>query len=131
MDEGEILPGVKEFLNELKENDIPFAIGSASKNAPLILKNIGLYNEFGAIIDGNSIKKAKPDPEVFVLGAEALSVNVKNCVVFEDAQSGIEAGKRAGMHVVGVGDKNILTGADDYIETMEEMSLSRLEGLFF
>ncbi|WP_440895498.1 beta-phosphoglucomutase [Amphibacillus sp. Q70] len=131
MDEHDILPGVKDFLNELKVNDIPFALGSASKNALLILKKIGLYDTFDAIIDGNSITKAKPNPEVFLLGAKALSVAEQNCVVFEDAQAGIEAGKRADMRVVGVGDKNILTGADDYIETIKEMSVARLKSLFF
>lgn len=131
MDESEILPGVSVFLAELKKNDIPFALGSASKNAPLILEKIGLYHAFDAIIDGNSIVNAKPDPEVFLLGADALNVAKENCVVFEDAQSGIEAGKRAGMKVVAVGDQRILTGADDYIESMEDTSLSRIKDLFF
>ncbi len=126
MDETEILPGVVLFLNKLKENNIPFALGSASKNAPKILKKIGLYHQFDAIIDGNSISKAKPDPEVFLIGAKVLSVDAKDCVVFEDAQSGIEAGKAAGMYVVGVGDSKVLKGADDYIESMEEMTIERL-----
>ncbi|MCE7793217.1 beta-phosphoglucomutase [Salipaludibacillus sp. CUR1] len=127
MDESEILPGVLSFLQELKEHNIPYALGSASKNAPLILKQIGLYEKFNAIVDGNSISQAKPDPEVFLRGAEELSVAPGNCVVFEDAQSGIEAGKSAGMYVVGVGDPAILEGADEYIRTMEEMTVSRLE----
>ncbi|WP_280768136.1 beta-phosphoglucomutase [Salipaludibacillus daqingensis] len=127
MNETEILPGVEHFLNELKNNNIPFALGSASKNAPTILKKIGLFEKFDAIIDGNSITNAKPDPEVFLLGAKELSVNAKSCVVFEDAQSGIEAGKAAGMYVVGVGDSRVLKGADDYIKSMEEMTLGRLE----
>lgn len=126
MNETEILPGVQTFLNELKENNIPYALGSASKNAPRILKKIGLYDQFDAIVDGNSISNAKPDPEVFLLGARKLSVDAKSCVVFEDAQSGIEAGKKAGMYVVGVGDANVLKGADDYIESMEQMTIERL-----
>mgnify|MGYP000862519648 CR=1 FL=1 len=131
MDERDILPGVKAFLNELNSNGIPFALGSASKNAPMILKKIGLYDDFSAIVDGNAINKAKPDPEVFILGAKKLNVEPENCVVFEDAQSGIEAGKRAGMKVVGVGDPKVLAGADLYIDTMEDMTLSRIKGLFF
>ena len=126
MDESEILPGVVRFLNELEEKNIPYALGSASKNAPKILKQIGLFDAFNAIVDGNTISKAKPDPEVFLKGAEALSVPPESCVVFEDAQSGIEAGKKAGMYVVGVGDPAVLEGADDYIKSMEEMSVERL-----
>lgn len=126
MDETEILPGVLTFLTELKANNIPFALGSVSKNAPTILEKIGLYDQFDAIIDGNSISKAKPNPEVFLLGARELSVDAKSCVVFEDAQSGIEAGKSAGMYVVGVGDPSVIKGADDYIASMEEMNIARL-----
>lgn len=131
MDEKEILPGVQYFLNVLKKEKIPFALGSASKNAPRILREIGLYDQFDVIIDGNAVTKAKPSPEVFLLGARQLSVDTQDCVVFEDAQSGIEAGKRAGMKVVGVGDKNVLHGADDYIVSMKEMSIERMNSLFF
>lgn len=126
MDDSEILPGVTEFLDQLKQENIPFALGSASKNAPTILKQIHLYDDFDAIVDGNSITKAKPDPEVFLKGAETLGVDPQDCVVFEDAQSGIEAGKAAGMYVVGVGDPKVLKGADDYITHMTEMSVERL-----
>ena len=126
MDESEILPGVTDFLIELKKENIPFALGSASKNAPAILKHIHLFDAFDAIVDGNSIAKAKPDPEVFLQGADKLGVNPENCVVFEDAQSGIEAGKAAGMYVVGVGSPEILKGADDYITHMTEMNVERL-----
>ena len=126
MDRSEILPGVENFLAELKDKGIPFALGSASKNAPLILQQINLYDTFDAIVDGNVITKAKPDPEVFIKGAELLNVNPADCVVFEDAQAGIEAGKHAGMYVVGVGDARVLTGADDYIRDLSEMHLDRL-----
>lgn len=126
MDDSEILPGVTAFLEELKKENIPFALGSASKNAPTILKHIQLLEAFDAIVDGNSISKAKPDPEVFLQGAEKLGVNPEDCVVFEDAQSGIEAGKAAGMYVVAVGSQDVLKGADDYIKQMTEMNVDRL-----
>ncbi len=90
MDETEILPGVTAFLTALKAAGISFALGSASKNAPIILNQIGLYDAFDAIVDGNVIEKAKPDPEVFLKGAELLGVAPEACVVFEDAQAGIE-----------------------------------------
>lgn len=127
MDTSDILPGVTDFLHTLKEAKIKFALGSASKNAPIILNQIGLYDAFDAIVDGNVIIKAKPDPEVFLKGAELLGVAPKDCVVFEDAQAGIEAGKNAGMYVVAVGDPDVLTGADDYIKDLSEMTLMRLE----
>ncbi|AOM82878.1 beta-phosphoglucomutase [Salisediminibacterium beveridgei] len=126
MDESEILPGVIDFLQELKNENVPFALGSASKNAPAILKHIKLFDAFDAIVDGNSIAKAKPDPEVFLQGADKLGANYENCVVFEDAQSGIEAGKAAGMYVVGVGSADVLKGADDYITHMTEMNVERI-----
>jgi beta-phosphoglucomutase len=127
MDASDILPGVTDFLKALKEAGIPFALGSASKNAPIILKQIGLYDAFDAIVDGNVIEKAKPDPEVFLKGAELLGVDPQDCVVFEDAQAGIEAGKNAGMYVVGVGDPKVLTGADDYVRDLSEMTIERLK----
>lgn len=130
MDNNDILPGVTNFLTELKEANIPFALGSASKNAPVILKQIGLYDTFDAIVDGNVISQAKPDPEVFLKGAELLGVSPEDCVVFEDAQAGIEAGKQAGMYVVAVGDPDVLTGADDYIHDLTEMTLKRLNRSF-
>ena len=123
----EILPGVEDFLSELRKNGILIALGSASKNAPLILKQIGLTHLFDAIIDGNSVSKAKPDPEVFLKGAEALNVAPTDCVVFEDAQAGIEAARNAGMHVIGVGHPDNLKNADFVIPGFEEMTIGKLK----
>ena len=122
----EILPGVEDFLKKLKENGILIALGSASKNAPLILNQIGLTHMFDAIIDGNSVSKAKPDPEVFLKGAEALNVAPTDCVVFEDAQAGIEAARNAGMHVIGVGHPDNLKNADFVISGFEKMTVEKL-----
>lgn len=127
MNPDEILPGVEDFLKKLKENGIRIALGSASKNAPLILKQIGLTHMFDAIIDGNSVSKAKPDPEVFLKGAEALSVESGDCVVFEDAQAGIEAARNAGMHVIGIGHPDNLKNADFVIPVFEEMTIEKLK----
>lgn len=123
----EILPGVEDFLKKLKENGILIALGSASKNAPLILNQIGLTHMFDAIIDGNSVSKAKPDPEVFLKGAEALKVAPTDCVVFEDAQAGIEAARNAGMHVIGIGHPDNLKNADFVIPGFEKMSIDKLK----
>ncbi|TXE09724.1 beta-phosphoglucomutase [Seonamhaeicola algicola] len=118
----EILPGVNKLLNYLDEAGIKYVLGSASKNAPLILKQVGLYNRFAAIVDGNSVTKAKPDPEVFLLGAEKMHIKPEHCVVFEDAIAGIEAAKNAGMFAIGVGDKKTLHKADYNVNNLTEIS---------
>lgn len=126
MDEKEILPGTTEFLTMLKKAGIKIALGSASKNAKTILTKIGLINMFDCVIDGTNISKAKPDPEVFLLGAQGLEVEPNECVVFEDAVSGVEAAIRAGMYVIGVGSKETLHRANDVVESLAEMTLDRL-----
>ena len=105
----DILNGVNENLAELKAKGIKVAIGSSSKNTPDILKYIGLDNYFDAVSDGNNITKSKPDPEVFLKAADMLGVPYEKCLVVEDADSGIEAGKRAGMYTLAV---NNAQGAD-------------------
>ncbi|MBI1316272.1 beta-phosphoglucomutase [bacterium] len=112
MQPDEILPGVSEFLSQCRALGIPVALGSASKNAPLILDRLGLRAQFDAVVDGNSTQRSKPDPEVFLLGARALGVAPDRCVVFEDAQAGIEAAHRAGMKAVGVGHASELSEAE-------------------
>ena len=114
---GEILPGVLDFIKELGNYSIKKAIGSASKNAPLILKRLQIEEKFDALIDGSRVTKAKPDPEIFTLAAKALNSNPEKCVVFEDAQAGVEAAKNGGMWAVGVGDPKILGNADMVIRT--------------
>ena len=96
----EILPGVIRFLDELRDNKILIALGSASKNAITILELINLTQKFDAVIDGNKVSKAKPDPEVFLKGASELGVSPLNCLVFEDAMAGLEAAHRAGMPAI-------------------------------
>lgn len=105
----DILNGVNENLAELKAKGIKVAISSSSKNTPDILKYIGLDNYFDAVSDGNNITKSKPDPEVFLKAADMLGVPYEKCLVVEDADSGIEAGKRAGMYTLAV---NNAKGAD-------------------
>ncbi|SKA81514.1 beta-phosphoglucomutase [Caloramator quimbayensis] len=115
IDKSEILTGVEKFLISLRENGIKTALGSASKNAMIILNNLGIEKYFDAIIDGNKVKKAKPDPEVFLLAAKELNIDPKECVVFEDAEAGIEAAKNAGMYAIGVGSSDKLHDADKVI----------------
>jgi len=126
MDESEILPGVVELLNQLKRKKIKIALGSASKNSELILKNTNLQDYFDAIVDGNDVSKAKPDPEVFLLGAKKIDIPANQCLVFEDAKAGIEAAKQAGMLAIGVGTQENLPNADILVKNLEEIELSEL-----
>jgi beta-phosphoglucomutase len=127
MDSSEILPGVIPFFKALKENNIKISLGSVSKNAMLILNNVGIVDYFDAVIDGTKIVHAKPDPEVFLKGAEEVGVTPSECVVFEDAQSGIEAAINAGMRSIGVGSPEILNRATFVISSFEEMTIDRLK----
>lgn len=123
MTASEILPGVIPFLDRLKEKGIKIALGSASKNAEKVLNRTGIIHYFETIIDGNKVEKGKPDPEVFLKGANALEVEPANCIVFEDAERGVEAALRGGFLAVGVGDPQSL-GAAHYV-------ISGFEGLQF
>lgn len=100
----DLLPGVLELLTILKDKNIKTAIGSSSKNAKLILKQIGLEQSFGAVADGNDISKSKPDPEVFLIAAEKLHLKPNECMVIEDAVAGIIAANRANMTSVAIND---------------------------
>ncbi len=122
----EILPGAKEFLNACRKNNIKTALGSASKNAMIILNRLELTELFDAIIDGTKTTKAKPDPEVFIKGALELNIPPENCVVFEDAEAGVEAALAANMKCVGIGDKNILNKADKVVDGLHEFTIDML-----
>ena len=122
----EILPGVNSFLQALRKEGIKIALGSASKNAPLILDRVGIAFYFDAIIDGNSVSKAKPDPEVFIKGAEALKVKPSECIVFEDAEAGVEAALAGGMKCVGIGEPQILNKANLVINGFENITATQL-----
>lgn len=129
MDHTEILPGALEFLQACRENGLKTALGSASKNAMTILNNTGLTPYFDAIIDGTHTSSAKPDPEVFILGAQELGISPESCVVFEDAEAGIEAARRAGMNCIGIGSPATLGQADFVIASLAEMTMERLDQL--
>ncbi len=112
MDSSEILRGAREYLELLRRRGVKIALGSASKNAGMILDSLGIRSLFDAVIDGTKVSKSKPDPEVFLLGAEAVGVEPAACVVYEDAAAGVEAAKAAGMSAVGIGLAENLPRAD-------------------
>lgn len=99
----DVLPGVRDLLDELRAAGIRLAIGSSSKNSPVILERIGMADSFDAVADGNRISRSKPDPEVFLLAAADLGLEPSRCVVVEDAMAGVDAGIAAGMRVLAVG----------------------------
>jgi beta-phosphoglucomutase len=123
----EILPGSLEFISELKNAGIKVALGSASKNTPLILERLGIGKLFDAVADGNVVRNAKPDPEVFITAAKMLGVQPEDCVVFEDAVAGVEAALNAGMRCVGIGSEKILKDAHFVVSGLDKMSLGKLK----
>ena len=129
MDKGEVLPGVLKVLNYLNENDIPYALGSASKNARHILEKIDLKDGFDAIVDGTNVSKAKPDPEVFLIAAEKLNVAAQDCIVFEDSVAGIQAANKGQMTSIGIGDKKTLHEANYIFNDFTEISIEFLKNL--
>lgn len=117
MNPNEILPGVVDFLHQIKALGYKIGLGSASKNAEIILEKTGLLAWFDVLIDGNKVTKSKPDPEVFLKGAEGLGIPAAECIVFEDAQAGVEAAKAGGMKTIGIGNDASLAIADKVIPT--------------
>lgn len=129
MTPNDILPGVKNFLIDLKNTNYKIAIGSSSKNANTILERIGFDSFFDAVVDGLQISKSKPDPEVFLKAAAKLNIHPENCIVFEDAAAGIEAAKRAGMLAIGVGKYEHLSNADKVIPDFRNMNVLMIDNL--
>jgi beta-phosphoglucomutase len=121
MDESELLPGAKEYLLLLKERGVRIALGSASKNAAFILSKVGIADLFDAVIDGTKVSMAKPDPEVFIAGCRELGLQPEECIVFEDAEAGVEAAIAAGMYVIGIGKPAILAAANRVIGGLNEL----------
>ncbi|STD53950.1 beta-phosphoglucomutase [Empedobacter falsenii] len=122
MDDSEILPGVMDVLNFLKENNQPIILGSASKNARPILEKVNILNYFDDIVDGNDVSNAKPDPEVFIVGAKKANQTNENSIVFEDSVAGIEAANVAGMTSIGIGEASVLNEAKYNFKNFTEIS---------
>jgi beta-phosphoglucomutase len=124
LNETNLLKGVKELLIEAKKNGLKLAIGSSSKNAPHIINRLGLNDFFTIIVDGNMVSDPKPHPEVFLNAAKAMDLSPENCIVFEDAESGVLAAKAGGFYAIGVGNKNIAKMADEYLNDLTEFKLN-------
>ena len=129
MNQSEILPGVLPILQFLKENNQAIALGSASKNARPILEKTGIIDYFEAIVDGNDVTNAKPDPEVFLQAAKLLDVAPENAIVFEDSVAGIQAANIANMISIGIGEENILHEAKYIFKDFMFMDTSFIEAM--
>lgn len=129
IDESEILPGVLPVLHYLKDKNQLIALGSASKNARPILEKTGILPLFDAIVDGNDVANAKPDPEVFLQAARLLGVENEDSIVFEDSVAGVQAANIANMTSVGIGDDKILHEAKYNFKDFTFMDLSFIEAL--
>lgn len=124
----EIFPGVKQLISSLKKKGIKVALASSSKNAPRVVELLGISSLFDVIVDGSMIIDTKPDPEIFLLTAQKLAVKPADCVVFEDAEAGVEAALRAGMKCVGVGSEN-LAKANRVVAQTAEFKVEDLNSL--
>jgi beta-phosphoglucomutase len=129
MDESEILPGVLNVLEYIKEKKQVIALGSASKNARPILEKVKILHLFDAIVDGNDVTNAKPDPEVFVRAAQLLGASNENAIVFEDSVAGVQAANIANMTSIGIGDAKILHEAKYIFKDFTFMDTSFIETL--
>lgn len=118
LDDSAVLPGAFDTLKMLRDRGILTAVGSASKNAPLILEKTGLLPLIDKISCGLDVTKSKPDPEVFLVAASKLELTPENCLVVEDAKSGIDAAKAGGMKSLGVGPFHEELGADFHSRTL-------------
>ncbi|QNK62346.1 beta-phosphoglucomutase [Pedobacter sp. PAMC26386] len=129
MSVSEVLPGSLELLKALKAQRIKIALGSASKNSGLILERTELTHFFDAIVDGNAVTTSKPDPEVFIKGAELLGAAAIDCIVFEDAAAGVQAAIAAKMAVIGIGTEANLPGADEFHKDLSTITVEELINL--
>ena len=129
MDDSEILPGVLPILKYLKEKKQFIALGSASKNARPILEKTGTLDYFDAIVDGNDVSNAKPDPEVFLLAAKLLGIKPEDSIVFEDSVAGIQAANIGGMISVGIGEASTLYEAKYIFKDFTEMDKKFIDEL--
>ncbi|PZR40536.1 MAG: beta-phosphoglucomutase [Azospira oryzae] len=125
----EIFPGVKELITALRKKGQKIALASSSKNAPAVIHLLQIENLFDAMVDGTMTVNSKPDPEVFLLAASMLNLKPADCVVFEDAEAGVEAALRAGMKCVGIGSVQQLSKANLVISKTRDFPMDKLSSL--
>jgi beta-phosphoglucomutase len=131
IDRSEMLPGALQLIEAISKNSgWKQALASSSRNAKFILKKLDIEKYFGGIVDGNDTEKTKPDPELFLIAARKIGIPPSQAIVFEDAESGVQAAKSGGFIAVGLGDPKILHKADLVVKDLSEVDLSKMEKLF-
>jgi len=121
----DVLPGVLRILHESVNRGLKLAVGSASKNAVVVLKKLGIIDLFDVVVDGNMVTHSKPHPEVFIKAARSMGLEPSECIVFEDAQAGIEAAKEGKMFAIGV-SLDMLIGCDYQINNFKKITVETL-----
>lgn len=119
----DLLEGAEACILQLRQKGVKISLGSASKNAPFILEKLEIRDLFDAVVDGNMVSRAKPDPEVFLTAVQLLALKPEECCVFEDAQAGIDAAKAAGCLAIAVDKAGILMGADMTIHSLSQFQM--------
>ncbi len=124
------LPGAEALLINLRVEGFLVALGSASKNSTKVLQQLQATKYFDVIGDGNSVSKSKPAPDIFLYGAKELGLKPQQCIVYEDAESGVDAAKAGGFHSVGIGPKERVGHADVRFGSMKEATLFMVKSHF-
>lgn len=125
----DLLPGVLDRLDELEEHGIPMAIGSASKNASLVLDRLQISHRFETVVTGKDFSRGKPAPDVFLIAAERLHMPAGRCIVVEDAEAGVQAAHAGGMKVVGIGTPASVPGAERVVASLACITMAEMAAL--
>ena len=127
----DVLPGARELLEEIRQAGLKSALGSASKNAPDVIRRLGIADLLDAVSDGSSVEHQKPAPDLFLHAAHQLNLKPEECVVVEDAAAGIEAARAGGFRSVGLGPRERVGEADVVLPSLENVKLQDLLGLLY
>jgi beta-phosphoglucomutase len=125
----EIFPGVKDMIQNIRSSGIKVALASSSKNADTVLTLLNIMNLFDTIVDGTMITHSKPDPEIFLLAAKKLNISPTKCLVFEDAEAGVEAAIAAGMKCIGVGSPQQLSKATVVVPKTADFNIQKIKSI--
>lgn len=123
----DILPGMQNFLDELKAEDYQLSVASASKNAPFIIERLGLDDYFKAVVDPASVSAGKPDPAIFSAAAAVLNLKPEQVIGLEDSAAGIKSINGAGEISVGIGDATVLAEADVNFDQTADVTLNAIK----